>query len=107
MESQQRILQVHGPPGTGKSSATYRWVYSVCETVSPAQALWINCAEDATNCWTISQDAGLGRVTVTATPTALPTGSADAEFADIVVLDGLRSTTVERWRGFINDLARQ
>jgi hypothetical protein len=100
--SQRRILQVQGPPGTGKSSATYRWVRSVCETARPnnrgVQALWIDCArasETETNCWTISQDTGQGRVTVT--PTALPTGSADAVFADIVVLDGIQIVTVERW----------
>jgi hypothetical protein len=41
-----------------------------------------------------------------ATPTDLPTSSEDATLADIVVLDGLRTTTVERWRALINDLAR-
>jgi hypothetical protein len=90
LSSQRRVLQVSGPPGTGKSSATYYWVHAFCKRVGPnhpVQVLWINCAVDATRCWRISHDAGLGRVM--ATPMDLPTSSEDATCADIVVLDGL------------------
>lgn len=101
--SQPRILQVRGPPGCGKSSATYYWVSSVCR-LENTQAVWISCANADGRAWTIKRDASDN--TVKATQRAVPLSQSDTDFADIVVFDGVRATTLEQWRGLMNDLAR-
>ena len=75
--AQKRTLQVRGPPGSGKSSATYSWVASVCHAVgSNITAIWINCAGD-NECWTLQYDEGISSVTATRRDVPL----ADADFA--------------------------
>jgi hypothetical protein len=45
-----------------------------------------------------------GRVKVSSTAT--PTRADDVSYANIIVFDGIRSGTVEKWRGLMNNLAR-
>lgn len=115
LSSKRRFLQVHGPPGSGKSSATLRWLWSVCEINNQAnnlnvQAVWINCAADKEQsdkvCWTIGNNVGVGRG-VEMIPRQPPQKVADVDFADIVVFDGIRASSVEQWRSLMNGLARR
>ena len=113
LSSKRRFLQVHGPPGSGKSSATFRWLWSVCEinkaNATPVQAVWVNCAADKEQsdevCWIIRKNAGVERVEMV--PMQPPQKVADADFADIVVFDGIRASSVEQWRSLMNGLARR
>eukprot|EP00978_Attheya_sp_CCMP212_P018590 scaffold51059_cov53-Attheya_sp.AAC.2 len=89
MPTQRRILQVHGPPGILASRVQLIAGFIQLSKRS-VRIIMMYEPETETNCWTISQD----------------TGSADAVFADIVVLDDIRAVTVECWRGFVNALAR-
>lgn len=103
--SRRRILQVRGPPGTGKSSATYHWVSSSLFGTTH-QAVWISCATSNGRCWTVKHDESTGTRTVIATEHSVPLTKDDLEFAHIVVFDGIRAQTLENWRGLMNDVAR-
>ena len=103
LRSKQRILQIYGPPGAGKSIATFFWVRSVCHKNS-VKALWISCAAEAEHCWSIERVEGEGRVLVQEHQS--PLTADDAGNAMIVVFDGVRQATLEKWRGLMNDLAR-
>ena len=103
LRSKQRILQIYGPPGAGKSTATFSWVRSVCQN-NGVKTLWISCAAEAENCWSIEREEALGSVLVQEYQT--PRTADDAGDAMIVVFDGVRKATLEKWRGLMNALAR-
>lgn len=99
-----RLLQIYGPPGSGKSTATFSWVQSVCETCQ-TKAYWMSCAAEGEECWFIEGGGAVAR-SVTVTDTAIPQTHDDLMDARIVVFDGIRKETLERWRGMMNELAR-
>ena len=106
MQSQKRLLQIYGPPGSGKSSATFHWVQRVCRTC-PTKAYWISCAAENEQCWFIEGAAGGGSGIPGVSPYDTPhTAEAMLDTA-VVVFDGIWTSTVEKWRGMINDLARK
>jgi len=55
LNAKKRVLQIHGPPGTGLSTATFLWAYNCCNL--NASVLWINCATTISRsmCWSISK----------------------------------------------------
>ena len=57
MECLQRILQIYGPPGSGKSVASFHWARRLCETCH-TRAYWISCAAQYQKCWSIGADGG-------------------------------------------------
>lgn len=117
LHPKKRLLQVYGPPGTGKSSAALAWVSKVCASkdVSVDQyldvkALWMTCAAKAIECWSISRDDGgdgSGVQIVSRPPPTDDQAKTTAESYDIVVLDGIRESNIEKWRFFCLQLARQ
>lgn len=103
LEAPQRILQIYGPPGCGKSSAVFGWVRLVCETCR-TQAYWVSCAAEAERCWFVRGAAGVGKVEIrTCAP---PQTAEDVLGTPIVVFDGIRKSTIEYWRGLMNEMAR-
>jgi len=100
-----RVLQVHGPPGSGKSCATYHWVEQTCRALGAEQSVtWVSCASRGT-CWTVQLSNGTE--IVTATPRDLPLTTDDYGDSPIVIFDGVRNETVEDWRDHANDLSRK
>ena len=104
LQAKTRLLQVYGPPGSGKTCATFGWARSVCEKCSGTRALWISCAAEAVKCWSIEREQGTGTVVVREQPT--PQNANEAGDAMIVVFDGVRPETLNRWRGLMNEIAR-
>lgn len=100
----QRILQVHGPPGTGKSSAVFFWVGKTCEMAN-TQALWLKCATAQGKCWKVEKNTLKERIETTEQK-QVPLSVEEVGDASIVVFDGIRSFTLETWRDLINNVAR-
>lgn len=102
-----RILHIYGPPGSGKSSASFYWVWLVCRNCR-TKATWISCAAQAGSCWSIDgPPETAGGTVATNIETAIPQTAEDLLHARIVVFDDIRKETLERWRGMMNDLARK
>jgi hypothetical protein len=101
-----RLLLVYGPPGSGKSTATLQWVYSVCKILPDVQCLWINCEEhhDA-GCWKINMSATTGQVVME--KHHMPSKDDKDQFTHLVVLDGVQGVSFEIWKGLINAMARE
>ena len=99
-----RILQIHGPPGTGKSSAIFVWVSRACWNAD-TMATWIHCSTTVGEAWTIGRDGEEGPSRATISP--VPRCAHDlVDASSIVVFDGVRSATLETWRDLMNALAR-
>lgn len=107
--SKRRILQVYGPPGCGKSSATFSWARHVCQTLG-VKVIWLSCAAEMELCWSIERDVNGAvegqHVPVKVDDDQIPQNAGDVDDAMIVVFDGIRRATLERWRGLMNQIAR-
>ena len=105
---QTRLLQIYGPPGSGKSIATFHWVQRVCEMCS-TKAYWISCATENELCWVVEGADGGGSATPATVRLSGATPQTDEDMLDaaVVVFDGIRAETVEKWRGSMNDLVRK
>ena len=103
IRTNKRILQVHGPPGTGKSSAVFFWVEKTCDTAN-TQALWLECATIQGECWKVEKNTLNERIETK--KQAVPLSVEEVDHASIVVFDGIRVATLETWRALINQLAR-
>ena len=104
MNSKKRVLQVHGPPGIGKSSATFSWVYNVVANANlDVNALWINCAttRQESICWSITREEQATAVQVSEMTTFPSIAAETAASFHIIVFDGVRKATLEDWRGFL------
>lgn len=106
MQCPKRQLQIYGPPGSGKSSATFYWVQHVCHTC-PTKAYWISCAAENEKCWSIEGTPGGGGGIPAASPSDTPHTAEAMLDATVIVFDGIRAKTVEKWRGMITELARK
>jgi len=104
-DAEPRILQIRGPPGSGKSSAVYYWVSQTVKSLGTG-AFWISCATADGLCWTLERKEADGSVNATGRPVPLGVDDA-ADAASIVVFDGVRANTLETWRGQMNALARR
>lgn len=102
-ESTSRLLQVFGPPGSGKSCATYHWMECICRNLN-VNAVWLSCATQEGESWAIQRIEGTGSVEAERQDVVM-TNAADYEGYGVVVFDGIRGTTVDAWRGLMNDLA--
>lgn len=105
LNAKKRVLQIHGPPGTGKSSSTFCWAYNACNC--GASVLWINCARSygRSKCWSINK---IGEEIQVSELRRIPDNAAEtATSFHIVVFDGVRNSTLEDWRGFFCDLSRR
>lgn len=104
----QRLVQVYGPPGSGKSRACFHWVKSACVACS-TKAYWMSCAAEAERCWSIEggEGAAAGNTTMVKNEPATPQTAEDMGDASIVVFDGIRAETLERWRTMMNELTRK
>mmetsp|Transcript_25787 Transcript_25787/g.39564 ORF Transcript_25787/g.39564 Transcript_25787/m.39564 type:complete len:506 (+) Transcript_25787:27-1544(+) len=103
---QHRLLLVHGPPGTGKSSACYQWSIQACRS-SGADVTWFDCAESEreVTCWHLERDeTQRNQVAVTEIPGARHSEEITSK---IVVFDGLRKSTVGKWKPLFVALARR
>ena len=100
--SKRRMLQIFGPPGSGKSMAVFRWTSDACNNCQ-TQAYWISCAAESEQCWFLEQGVGGNVELRSCTP---PQTAEDVGGAPIVVFDGIRKSTIERWRGLMNEMAR-
>ena len=106
MQCPKRQLQIYGPPGSGKSSATFYWVQHVCHTC-PTKAYWISCAAENEKCWSIEGTPGGGGGIPAASPSDTPHTAEAMLDATVLVFDGIRAKNVEKWRGMITELARK
>lgn len=100
-EARKRLLQVHGPPGGGKSSAVFRWLATVCTAFPGRHSLWIDCSDENGECWRLQWQIGSGLDV--ADDAAFPTPDTDAL---ITVFDGIQGETVETWVRLIFKLVR-
>lgn len=101
---EKRLLQVRGPPGCGKSSATFRWILSTCEVLRSVKALWIDTSDEGGGCWSFGFDQAHGKVDVASS--AVPLSAQYVDDTHIVVFDGIRKDTLKKWRNLMIDMAR-
>jgi hypothetical protein len=99
----KRILHVYGPPGSGKSLATFQCIYSVCNIAVDVQCTWMNCKDEINDYyWKIGAQ---GNVIIDRY--RIPTKADDVTFFHIAIFDGLQQTTDGSWRWLINDFGRK
>ena len=93
--SDKRLVQVYGPPGIGKSSATFSWLDQVCSSLH-TQALWIDCQSAEKACWLVdgTREQQGSRCSIEAKH-AVPTSEEDASGCCAVVFDGVRKKMLE------------
>lgn len=91
-----RLLQVSGPPGSGKSSAAFAWAHKTC-LASGYSVAWIDMAKKTSDgrCWFLQRGSNSQTVT-----TERVQVSPDQVDASIIILDGVRSETIGDWEGF-------
>ena len=104
INADRRILQVHGPPGSGKSSAVFFWVEKTCKTAN-THALWLKCAKAQGKCWKVQKNC-LSETIGTIEQREVPLSVDDFADASIVVFDGIRAITLETFGNLIIDVAR-
>jgi hypothetical protein len=98
----RRLLEVFGPPGSGKSTAAYAWMWYTC-FMANCKALWIECTQSVdavggtSKGWCLSRERGKVDVTPI-TWTGKPTLQELHDLgADIVIFDGMREATQGGW----------
>jgi hypothetical protein len=98
----RRLLQVFGPPGSGKSTAAYAWMCNTC-LMANCKAIWIECAQKVDAMGGTSKGWCLSRVgsKVNVTPgqwNGKPTLKELQDLgADIVIFDGMSQDTRNGW----------
>ena len=92
-----RLLQISGPPGSGKSSAVYAWANRTCRS-SGYSVAWIDVGNKTADsrCWFMKRGDNQAVDTERVAP--------DQGGASIVILDGLRSETIADWERYAKDL---
>lgn len=99
--SHRRKILIYGPPGSGKSSATFGWLDKVCSSLQTG-ALWISCPTD--ECWWLDGKQG-SRCSITTH--CFPTCAEDASGYCAVVFDGVRKQLLDpALEGIIHGIAR-
>jgi hypothetical protein len=108
----RRLLQVFGPPGSGKSTAAYAWMRYTCLKAN-CKALWIECAQSVDGVGGASKGWHLSRVNskVDVTPhmwTGKPTLQNLQDLGtDIVIFDGMRHSTHGGWAEQFKSLCKE
>jgi hypothetical protein len=107
----RRLLQVFGPPGSGKSTAAYAWMCNTC-LLANCKAIWIEC-EESVNAGGTAMTWVFSRVDDKVNVTRLewngkPTLKELQELgADIVIFDGMRQATRDGWAGQFKSLCNE
>lgn len=102
LDRKSRLMQVSGPPGSGKSSAVYAWAHKTCLS-SGYHVVWVDVVANKTQdvgCWSLRRDTNHQAV-------RMETIAASQFDADIVIFDGLRKETLEEWESTLKKLSRE
>jgi hypothetical protein len=106
------LLQVFGPPGSGKSTAAYAWMRYTCLKAN-CKALWIECAQSVDVVGGTSKGWHLSRVNgkvdvMPHTWTGKPTLQNLQDLGtDIVIFDGMRHSTHGGWTEQFKSLCKE
>jgi hypothetical protein len=104
--TRRRLLVVFGPPGSGKSTAAYAWMWYTC-LKAKCNALWMECADTVVGIatgWCLTTVNGKVNVTAYQWEEKPTLQDLKALAADIVIFDGLRQGTHEGWMHTVKTL---